>query len=139
MKKSLYILSTLLFSLALLAGISQAAADKGPAEIVLKSTVDPAKKAKPAFFPHARHQEAFDCATCHHAKDADGKQVAYKEGQKIEKCDACHNTKSGINEKLDTFKEAAHARCKACHSEMKKAGKHTGPTKCTGCHRKGLK
>ena len=122
MKKALSILTTLFLGLTLTTGISTAA-DKGPAEIVLKSTVDPAAKAKPAFFPHALHQKTFDCATCHHGKDADNKQVAYTEGQKIEKCDACHNTKAGVDEKLDTFKEAAHARCKACHKKLKKEGK----------------
>jgi hypothetical protein len=122
-------------------GTNSQAGDKGPAEIVLKSTVDPAKKAKPAFFPHAEHQEKFDCGTCHHSKGADGKQVAYKEGRKIEKkCDACHNTKAeGMNPKLNTFKNAAHARCKSCHKSMKKEGKETGPTKCAGCHKKDLK
>ena len=139
MKKSLSILSVLLFSLLLFVGISQATDDKGPPELILKSTVDPAKKPKLAFFPHAQHQETFDCGTCHHSKDAEGKLVAYKEGQKIEKCDTCHNTKAGINEKLDTFKKAAHARCKECHKALKKEGKDAGPTKCVGCHKKDLK
>lgn len=138
MKKSLSLLCALACCLTILAGISLAA-DKGSAEFVLHSTVDPAKKAKPAFFPHAVHQEKFDCATCHHGKDADGKQVAYKEGQKIEKCETCHNSKAGMDKKLDTFKEAAHARCKACHKALKKEGKEAGPTKCNGCHKKGLK
>ena len=138
MKKSLAVLIALVFGLTIFAGMSLAQ-EKGPAEIVLKSTVDPASKDKPAFFPHAVHQKQFDCGTCHHGKDADGKQVAYKEGQKIEKCDVCHNTKSGMNEKLNTFKKAAHARCKVCHKKLKKEGKKAGPTKCNGCHRKGLK
>jgi len=138
MKKIFSMLSTILLGLALVAGVCQAA-DKGPAEMVLKSTVDPAKKAKLAFFPHAQHQGKFDCTTCHHAKDADGKQIAYKEGQKVEKCDSCHNTEAGIIEKLDTFKKAAHARCKECHKTLKTEGKDTGPTKCNGCHKKDLK
>ncbi len=138
MKQSLSLLSAVLFGLVILAGPCQAE-EKGPAEIVLKSTLDPAKKQKLAFLPHAQHQESFDCATCHHGKDADGKQVAYTKGQKIEKCETCHNTKAGIDEKLDTFKEAAHARCKVCHYDLKKAGKDAGPTKCKGCHKKDLK
>lgn len=118
------------------------AADNGPAEIILKSTVDPAKKAKPAFFPHAVHQGNFDCATCHHAKGDDGKQVPYVEGQKIEKCESCHNkaaVASGMPTKLETFKKAAHERCKTCHKTRKAEGKNAGPTKCNGCHRKDLK
>jgi hypothetical protein len=139
MKKFICLTSAVLFSLFIL-GITCQAADKGPAEMVLKSTVDPAKKAKLAFFPHATHQETFDCATCHHSKDDAGKQVAYTEGQKIEKCDVCHNTKAaGMDKKLNTFKGAAHARCKTCHKALKKEGKDAGPTKCGGCHKKDLK
>jgi hypothetical protein len=138
MKKSLFLFCTLICCLALLAGIGLAT-EKGPAEIILKSTVDPAKKAKPAFFPHAMHQENFDCATCHHSKGDDGHQAAYTEGQKIEKCDSCHNTKAGMDKKLATFKKAAHVRCKGCHKALKKEGKKAGPTKCNGCHKKNLK
>lgn len=131
-----------LFTLALTIPLSitiSFATDKGDAEYVLKSTLDPAHKTKLAFFPHARHQEQFDCATCHHGKDTAGKQLAYTEGQPIEKCESCHNTKSGINNKFDSFKKAAHARCKTCHTDMSKEGKATGPTKCSGCHKKDLK
>ena len=130
-------MSALLLSFAMIAAICQAA-DKGPTEMILESTVDPANKKKLAFFPHAKHQGKFDCATCHHSKDADGKQVPFQEEQKIEKCASCHNTKAGINEKLDTFKKAAHARCRTCHKELKKAGREYGPTKCTGCHLKKI-
>jgi len=138
MKKTVSVLSAMLLTLAMAAGICLAM-DKGPEELVLKSTVDPAKKEKLAFFPHAQHQGEFDCATCHHGKDTAGKQAAYTEGQKIEKCESCHNTKAGMDEKLDTFKKAAHARCKECHKALKKEGKEAGPTKCNGCHKKDLK
>jgi len=107
------------------------AADKGPAEIILKSTKDAAATPKPATFPHAKHQEKMACKECHHSKDAAGKQVAYAEGQKNEKCESCHNKAAGIaNEKLATFKDAAHTRCKGCHTEKK-----AGPTKCPDCHK----
>lgn len=138
MKTSFVLATAVLFTCLLFSGVSHAG-DKGPAEMVLHSTVDPAKKAKLAFFPHAEHQQRFDCATCHHSKDDKGQQIAFVEDQKIETCDTCHNTKSGINKKLNTFKKAAHARCKACHKALKKEGKEAGPTKCKGCHRKGLK
>ena len=138
MKNTLYLACAILITCFILGGTSLAA-DKGPAEMVLQSTVDPAKKPKLAFFPHAQHQETFDCGTCHHGKDDSAQQVAYSDGQKIEKCDACHNTTSGMEKKLNTFKKAAHARCKACHKALKKAGKEAGPTKCTGCHKKDLK
>ena len=114
-------------------------ADNGPAEMVLRSTVDPAKKAKLAFFPHALHQSNFECAKCHHTKSEDGKQVAYSEDMKIQKCESCHNEAAGMPDKLNTFKKAAHERCKKCHTERKKEGKKAGPTKCNGCHPKDLK
>lgn len=112
-------------------GASFASDDKGPAELTLESTIDKAKKAKPAIFPHAKHQEKFTCGDCHHSKDADGKQLAYVEGQKVEKCESCHNKAAGMPAKLTTFKEAAHANCKACHQKTDKA-----LAKCTVCHPK---
>ncbi|AGF78858.1 class III cytochrome C family protein [Desulfocapsa sulfexigens DSM 10523] len=112
-------------------GASFANDANGPAEITLESTIDKAKKAKPAVFPHAKHQEKLTCGDCHHSKDADGKQVAYVEGQKIEKCESCHNKAAGMPDKLSTFKDAAHANCKECHKKTDKA-----LAKCTVCHPK---
>ncbi len=112
-------------------GASFAADEKGPADITLESTIDKAKKAKPAVFPHAKHQETLTCGDCHHSKDADGKQIAYVEGQKVEKCESCHNKAAGMPKKLTTFKEAAHANCKGCHKKKDKA-----LAKCTVCHPK---
>lgn len=109
------------------------AEDKGPAEMTLESTIDKAKKAKPALFPHAKHQETLACADCHHGADADGKQVAYTEGMKIEKCESCHNKAAGMPKKLTTFKEAAHANCKACHKEK---APEVVKKKCAACHPK---
>jgi hypothetical protein len=141
MKKLYFIPGVLILSMFFFIG-SGLAADKGPPELVLKSTVDPAKRAKFAFFPHAIHQGNFDCGTCHHGKSDDGKQVPYSEGMKIEKCESCHNkaaVASGMPKELETFKKAAHARCKTCHKTRKAEGKNAGPTKCNGCHRKDLK
>lgn len=106
------------------------AADKGPTDITLQATVDAAAKPKPALFPHAKHQEKMACGECHHSKGADGKQVAYVEGQKIEKCESCHNKAAGMDKKIATFKDAAHTNCKGCHTEKK-----AGPTKCAECHK----
>ncbi len=111
---------------------SMCMADKGPAEITLESTVDPGKKPKPATFPHAKHQETLKCADCHHGKDADGKKVAYTEGQKIEKCESCHNSKAGMPKGLETYKNAGHKLCKECH----KASGNKELTKCGTCHPK---
>ncbi len=108
------------------------ASDKGPAEMTLQSTVDPAKKPKPVLFPHAKHQEKLECADCHHSKGDDGKQVAYTEGMKIEKCESCHNKAAGISKDVETFKKAAHKNCKGCHKETGKKEL----TKCATCHPK---
>lgn len=106
------------------------AADKGPAEITLQSTIDPATTPKPAQFPHAAHQGRLECKICHHGKGPDGKRIEYVEGQKIEKCESCHNSKAGMPEKVGTFKNAAHALCQDCH---KKTKPELG--KCGVCHK----
>lgn len=109
---------------------SAQAAEKGPAEMDLLATVDPTPTPKPAHFPHAEHQSRLECKTCHHGKDAAGKQVAYVDGQKIEKCETCHNTKSGMPEQLNTFKKAAHALCQNCHKKN-----NPNLAKCSVCHK----
>ncbi|MCL2458351.1 MAG: cytochrome c family protein [Desulfobulbus sp.] len=130
MKKTL-LYGVLLLSCCTLsmAGLAMAE-DKGPAEMTLTSTVDPAPTPKPAQFPHAVHQGRMECATCHHGKDASGKQAAFHEGQKIEKCESCHNSKAGMPDKVNSFKNAAHALCKECHTKTKPE-----LAKCTVCHK----
>jgi len=133
MKKTIiYAVAAAFVCTAALTGLSMAQEDKGPAEITLKSTINPAKKAKPALFPHAEHQERLKCGDCHHGKDADGKQVAYTEGMKIQKCETCHNKAAGMPKGLETFKAAAHKNCKGCHKETGKKELK----KCTTCHPK---
>lgn len=110
---------------------SALAADKGPAEITLQSTIDPASKPKPSLFPHGAHQSRLECKTCHHGKGADGKRISYDEGQKIEKCETCHNSKDAtMPEKVNTFKKAAHAMCQGCHKKNKPE-----LAKCSVCHK----
>ena len=120
------------------AAILAFAADTGPAEITLG-----ASGKKPAVFPHKKHQDAFKCADCHHGM-ADGKQVPYVEGQKIEKCETCHNpnvlagkTKGSLA--LDTLKGAGHGNCLECHKEKAAsdpAMKEKKIDKCDTCHPK---
>jgi hypothetical protein len=105
-------------------GVNKAAADNGPAEMVLKT----GDAKKPATFPHKAHQDKYECAQCHHGA-ADGKQTPYVEGMAIQKCTSCHNDDMA-NAKLNSFKNVAHERCKGCHKE---AGGNA-PTKCSGCH-----
>ena len=114
---------------AAVAGVA-VAADKGPAEITLQSTIDPATTPKPSQFPHAAHQGRMECKVCHHSKGPDGKKIEYVEGQKIEKCESCHNSKAGMPEKLSTFKNAAHALCQDCHKKTKPE-----LAKCGVCHK----
>ncbi len=119
---------SLVFSMAI-AGLS-IAADPGPADMTLTTQ----KAKKPSLFPHKKHQETIKCGDCHHGMDADGKQVAYAEGQAIGKCESCHN-ESLANAKLNSYMKAAHANCKTCHKKLSKEGKKA-PTKCAGCHPK---
>lgn len=119
------------------------AKNQGPAEITLQT----AEAKKPAFFPHAKHQAALDCATCHHSM-ADGKQVAYKSGDPIAKCGSCHNsdvlpgveyTPEGEKKalKMDTLKGAGHGRCLACHKAVAaKDPEKKELKKCSTCHPK---
>ena len=134
LKKSMTIamLSAIMFCFTLVtAGISFAQ-NTGPETIILKT----AKARKPAFFPHRAHQKKYACKTCHHTKTAAGKIGPYVAGQE-KACTVCHN-KDFPNKKLNGLHKVGHAKCRACHKKMKKEGKKA-PTKCSGCHRKGLK
>jgi hypothetical protein len=134
-KKSLVLLvvAALTLSLAFAVSMSFAEVDKGPAEITVNAD-SKSEKPKPAFFPHAKHQEREACGTCHHYQDDAGAQVPCDDDSldKIAKCDTCHNAEFK-NEKLRTWKKIGHGLCKACHTKMKADG---APTKCGACHPK---
>lgn len=112
---------------------TMASEDKGPADI----TMGEGGK-KPAIFPHAAHQEKLTCADCHHSKDADGKQVAYVDGQKVEKCGTCHNEEANADKKhvMNSVKNAGHGNCRECHKEKDKELGEKKLGKCTACHPK---
>ena len=131
MKKMLVYGAILAFCCAPYLVVDATASNKGPAEITLQSTIDPATTPKPAQFPHGTHQARLECKTCHHGKGADGKRIAFAEGQKIEKCETCHNSKAGMPDKVNTFKNAAHAQCQDCHKKDKPE-----LAKCGVCHKK---
>lgn len=118
-----------------IAGIS--IADNGPEEITLQAVKDAAKKAKPAVFPHKKHQEIAECADCHHSAK-DGKQVAYVEGQEVQKCEECHFKGNGMDKKIATFKAAAHKNCKDCHKKAAAEKPELAEKfkKCMPCHPK---
>ncbi|OGR00192.1 MAG: hypothetical protein A2511_13330 [Deltaproteobacteria bacterium RIFOXYD12_FULL_50_9] len=128
MKKSLICCTAVAFALSLAVAGASLAADKGPAEMVMKT----AEGKKPAKFPHKAHQDKLKCADCHHGKDAAGKQVAYTDALKIEKCDSCHNDKMA-NTNLNDLKKAAHKNCKDCHASQKDK---PNLNKCNTCHAK---
>lgn len=126
MKKFVIIAVGFALALSFAIGVSKSVADTmtGPAEMTLTT----AAAKKPATFPHAKHQEKLECASCHHGKDDAGKQVPFAAGMKIQKCVTCHNADDMTDKKLNSFKGVAHEKCKGCHKES------GGPTKCTGCH-----
>ncbi|OQX15332.1 MAG: hypothetical protein BWK76_13365 [Desulfobulbaceae bacterium A2] len=126
-------------------GLVHAEADKGPEKIIMKPTVDSPKKPEVTFM-HRVHQDKIKiaCGECHHSAEG-GKQVPYKEGQKIENCASCHNAqkmpaqKDGKDNELATLKGAGHGNCVSCHK--KKASedpvlKEKGIDKCQNCHGK---
>lgn len=132
-KKTLTLVQLLVFIFVLvvaggfsLASEKEPAGDTGPVEMELKT----AAAKKPARFPHGKHQEAFECKECHHARTDDGQQFPYVEGMEVKKCVTCHNINDMSNPKLNNFKLAAHGLCKECH----KKNKDSAPTKCSGCH-----
>lgn len=90
-------------------------------EIMIKA---PEMKKPPVPFKHATHAQ-YECSKCHHTWNGEGAP---------KKCTACHGMKKE-GKKLD-IKEAAHQSCRGCHRDMKKAGEKTGPTPCSGCHKK---
>ncbi len=136
MKKSAIFATVCIFTMVFAASIGlSTAATTGPEEIILKT--EAAKK--PAFFPHAVHQQnkGLTCGDCHHSKDNEGKRVDFNEEQEIKLCIQCHNANDMENLKLNSFKLAAHRLCKDCHKAKAKEG-IKAPTKCTGCHKKDI-
>jgi len=102
----------------------------GPEQVVIQSTMDTEKVAKPAYLPHRKHQW-LECDGCHHGKGTGGKMVDYVGGQKIEKCETCHNSKAGMPERIATLKRASHMLCMECHLQQDK-----DLAKCGICHAK---
>ena len=123
-KKTLAVAAAFAFLFGLVFTGAPFAADPGPADILLKTITGK----KPAELPHKLHQDSFECGDCHHGMDADGKQVAYFDGQEIGRCASCHNVDMA-NLKLNSYKNAGHANCKGCHRDTGQ-----GPTKCNNCH-----
>lgn len=108
-----------------------------PNEVLIENSYSKDKKG-PVKFSHNKHHVDYKiaCTECHH-EAKDGKQVAWKDGDPVQKCSACHNPEKG--EKGDPMKlqNAFHKNCKNCHKALEKEGKKTGPfKKCNDCHEK---
>ena len=122
------------------------------ADVIEMKNTDAFKEHKKAIlmFGHKKHTAAepdgygIACGECHH--DKDGKPLALKKGDAVQKCFECHNkTEKPKKEKgmskedwaslqLEYYYGAIHANCKDCH---KKEG--AGPVKCAECHPKAEK
>ena len=102
-------------------------------------------------FSHKAHAEKYGiaCGECHH--DAQGKPLALKGGESVQKCVACHTDtgKPAKGEKLSKadkvkkyHKEALHANCIGCHKEYNKekgyksSDAKAAPQSCSKCHPK---
>ncbi|MBM9535513.1 cytochrome c3 family protein [Desulfobulbus alkaliphilus] len=110
--------------------LASATADPGPDEMILESTIDPAKTPRTAFFTHGAHQARMECGVCHHGADADGNRIDYTEELDIARCESCHNSSADMPQGLGTFKDAAHAQCIGCHRETDPA-----LARCNVCHK----
>ena len=86
----------LVFGFAVASNAGAGSADKGPAEITLKT----AAAKKPSVFPHAKHQAKMECDVCHKSADfpAD-KKWDMKKGHAL--CQGCHKAKNQGPTKCD--------------------------------------
>lgn len=81
-------------------------------------------------FEHKTHLKAVPkCQQCHHM---------WKDTSKPPQgCKECHKPKkNGDVPRIYKMAHVSNHSCRGCHKALKKAGKKTGPTKCSGCHKK---
>ncbi|MBU1196304.1 MAG: cytochrome c family protein [Proteobacteria bacterium] len=104
-----------------------------------KRTKTPPKTAY-VVFTHKKHAEDYkiSCGDCHH--DKDGKPLALKTGDNVQKCVECHTKlekakqKKGEKEDILVLENAMHGNCVDCHKALKKEGNKNAPTACGQCH-----
>jgi len=136
MKKRVFFLSTVILSIALLAGTGILIATDQPDEIKIQSSAFETYKKGPVSFSHKKHNVDYKiaCTECHHVYK-EGRNV-YKEGDPVQKCSACHDPVKSEG-KVKKLMLAYHRNCQGCHKELEKAGEKSGPTKkCNDCHEK---
>ncbi len=127
------------------------AAQQAPDTTTMDSVVFAEHKKALVTFTHKQHSDKeagykIPCTDCHHVYK-EGKNV-WKEGDEVQKCTACHSEakapkakegepKLSKKEKIKKYYYSAiHENCKGCHTDLKKAGKPTGPAACKDCHPK---
>lgn len=104
-----------------------------------KRSKNPPKNAY-VVFTHKKHAEDYkiSCGDCHH--DNDGKPLALKAGDSVQKCVECHTKlekekkKKGEEADIMVLENAMHGNCVDCHKQLKKEGNKDIPTSCTQCH-----
>lgn len=122
-------LGALLFGAALLPGQASAQENKGPDSVVFTP------RRGNVTFTHAKHAQASECVTCHHASK-DAKPLTSPQ----QKCSDCHTTPA--TEPVTTsLRNAFHITaeqtglCFDCHKKEAAAGKKT-PATCEDCHKR---
>ena len=136
MKKRIFLLSTVIISIALFTGVGILIATDCPDEISIKSDAFTKYKKGAVKFSHGKHHTDYKiaCTECHHVYK-EGKNV-YKEKGPVQKCSECHDALKSQG-KVKKLMLAYHKNCQGCHKQLAKAGKKTGPTKkCNNCHEK---
>jgi hypothetical protein len=103
------------------------AVDKGPETVTLTAPLGDVT------FPHAKHQAATECTSCHHASKTEKPLTA-----EHQKCSDCH-TKEAVAPMTTTLRFAMHntaektGTCLSCHVKEDEAGKKA-PLRCPECH-----
>lgn len=110
---AIFLIFFLTFTVAL--ALSAQSDSKGPETLVLEGGTK-----GNITFPHREHQNNLrDCKICHTLfPQKAGSIAAMKADGELKK------------------KQVMNKLCLNCHRKMKKAGKDTGPTSCSDCHRK---
>ena len=124
-KTSLYLLMTLMVSIALIVAVYSQEDMR-----FVDNGVFPNPQREPAVFNHEDHNETAgieDCSECHHVYE-DGVLLEY-ESSEDQMCSECHELNASGN--TPGLMKAFHMNCKGCHLSQKK-----GPVMCGECHLK---
>ncbi|MGA1864220.1 MAG: cytochrome c3 family protein [bacterium] len=145
MKKSFWVVLTVLIIICVGAMVLQVGAKEAPDEMEINSDATHFKDGKktkipPAYNPpkltHKKHAKeygegGYGCKVCHHEMKSDDPA----EQAKAKNCssEGCHGAEA--KEKCLDLKTAMHDQCyKNCHKTDEKAIAAKAPTKCNDCH-----